>query len=32
MEVDFRTFFLLVKIIIEIRGNPNFKNIPAGGH
>ena len=25
MEMDFRTFFLLVETIIEIRRNPIFK-------
>ena len=29
METDFRTLFLLVKTIIEIRRNPIFKNITA---
>ena len=29
METDFRTLFLLVKTIIEIRHNPIFKNITA---
>ena len=29
MEADFRTFFLLMKTITEIRRNPIFKNITA---
>ena len=27
MEADFKNSFLLVKIIIKIRWNPNFKKI-----
>ena len=29
MEADFRTFFLLVKTLTEIKRNPIFKNITA---
>ena len=29
MEADFRTFFLLMKTIAEIRRNPIFRNITA---
>ena len=31
METDFRTFFLLVKTITEIRRNPNFKKYSCSG-